>query len=90
MAMQCAIERLENEAVAATLRIGNDATLIQQLLDEVERTTTLARGYLAELVSTRMQRDAYQQAADTMAAAHKVERDGLRGEVETTGKGGVK
>ena len=46
---------------------GSDSEIMNEAADEIERLTTLAQGYLAELVSTRTQRNAYQQVADTMA-----------------------
>ena len=48
-----------------------------------------AHELLVRIVALEKERDAYAAAADTMAAAHKVECDGLRAEIETTGKGGV-
>ena len=118
-----AIERLELEAVAATIRIENDAQEIGALhahrhsredvisdlrnqcdmvaerdewkercefsFKERDKLLAINSRLVYDKESDRLAylamrdvRDAYQQAADTMAAAHKVERDGLELEAE--------
>ncbi len=65
------ITKLADQVEALTKERDADKAYIRELEDAIT----------PELVSLRAERDEYQQAADTMAAAHKIERDALSAEV---------
>ena len=65
-----AIERLENEALAATVRIDNDAMQLSECVTLLGESLQEARDAAVEVTT-------YQQAAYMQAAAHKVEIAGL-------------
>jgi hypothetical protein len=84
MTTQTLIERLRNSEVEDILQstlLDDAADALEAQATEIERLDAGWSSCADALVKTIKERDEYQQAADKMAAAHKLERDALRAEL---------